>query len=75
MKLEAYEMVNDSTRLINSNRKVLEKQRTDIPELGTELYNSLSFQKLILDMEKRFEVGEVRKLPDFIGLLKERECH
>ena len=26
-------------------------------------------------MEKRFETGEIRKLADYIGLLKERECH
>lgn len=26
-------------------------------------------------MEKRFETGEIRKLPDYVGLLKERECH
>jgi len=47
----------------------------DIPKIGTIEYNTLKPNKLILDMENRFKNGEIRKLSDYVKLLKDHECN
>ena len=57
------------------DRNSLEATVRDIPNIGTMDFNKLKVQMLILDMEKRFESGDIRKLADYIGLLKLHACN
>ena len=57
------------------DRNSLEATVRDIPNIGTMDFNRLKVQTLILDMEKKFESGDIRKLADYIGLLKLHACN
>ena len=64
LKLEQYEKCNSYTMDYSLNRSELQRLRCVLPPIGTQEFNSLKHEKIVLDMENRFESGEIRRLSE-----------
>ena len=75
MSKESLSKVNEFTMSKKHEAEELNQGKYKMATLGSKEFDDLSYEDLILDMETRFQNGQIRTYDQYIFLLREHEHH